>query len=645
MLSIFKNKIIKTLLLIGAVFFIVLIIVIISYFGFKKYYDNKFYPGIWIAQTNIGGKTYNETKEILQNKKNVVDQEGIKFIFNNNEATITSTNSSFEIDLAQQIISFNLEKSLNNAFKNGKGDNVFINIKEIIESIIFSKNYSIYFNLNVNLIEENLKEKFNEFEISAQDASLSTSSISLLDNNKISFSIEEEKYGKIINYQKGIEILKNQLAQLDTSPINLNSITDYPNIFKKDCLNIGTMAQKIILKAPLLLKYSDKEWSLSKEEIANLLSLKTNKEKSISIIIGDNKIKQFFESNIISEINKAPIDAKFEITNGRVVEFQASNEGVELQIASSTEKINVEFINDNNNEIDLIIKKTNSSIGTSEVNDMGVKELIGTGYSNFVGSPANRIHNISTGSNSIKGLLVAPQEEFSLINALGEIDANTGYLPELVIKGNETIPEYGGGLCQVATTLFRAALSAGLEITARRNHSYRVSYYEPAGTDAAVYDPWPNVKFINDTKNHILIQTRMEGNELYYDFWGTNDGRVATTTYPIIYNITRPASTKIIETLNLSPGTKKCTEHAHNGADAYFDYTVNYLDKETHEERFSSHYVPWQEVCLLGVEKLSEDPSTISGQEEEKEENREEISEEEKTSQEKNQTEEEEENI
>ena len=185
-----------------------------------------------------------------------------------------------------------------------------------------------------------------------------------------------------------------------------------------------------------------------------------------------------------------------------------------------------------------------------------------------------------------------------------EVNEKTGYFQELVIKGNKTIPEYGGGLCQIGTTLFRAALASGLPITSRQNHSYRVVYYEPAGTDAAVYIPNPDVRFINNTNNYILIQVRIQKNLIYFDFWGTKDGRIASTTTPVVYNIVKPTPTKTIETTDLAPGVKKCTEHAHNGADAYFDYTVTYADNSTNtpiQKRFKSHYIPWQEVCLIGA--------------------------------------------
>ena len=81
---------------------------------------------------------------------------------------------------------------------------------------------------------------------------------------------------------------------------------------------------------------------------------------------------------------------------------------------------------------------------------------------------------------------------------------------------------------------------------------------------------------------------------------------------PIIYNIARPGPTKLIETLDLPAGEKKCTEHAHNGADAYFDYTVTYPDGEIKEERFSSHYVAWPKLCLVGKKPDKEDAEDTS---------------------------------
>jgi len=143
-----------------------------------------------------------------------------------------------------------------------------------------------------------------------------------------------------------------------------------------------------------------------------------------------------------------------------------------------------------------------------------------------------------------------------------------------------------------------------LPITERSEHSYRVVYYEPAGKDAAVYEMHPDVRFINDTGNYILIQTHIQGDNLIFEFWGKDDGRVAYQSDSRISNITSPPALKEVPTLDLEPGERKCTEGAHPGADAEFDYKVTYPDGEVMEETFSSHYRAWGAVCLIGVEEL-----------------------------------------
>lgn len=152
--------------------------------------------------------------------------------------------------------------------------------------------------------------------------------------------------------------------------------------------------------------------------------------------------------------------------------------------------------------------------------------------------------------------------------------------------------------------MFRTALNTGLPITSRQSHSYTVSYYYPIGTDATIYDPAPDMKYINDTGNYILLQTRIEGNKLIFEMWGTKDSRTVEKTEPRLYGWQSPPPKKTIETTDLAPGVVKCTERAHQGVSAEFDYKVTYANGDVKEETFQSKYKPWQEVCLLGVEEI-----------------------------------------
>lgn len=592
-------------LLLAAALFIALDIAAASFLIFEKIYSNKIYPGIKIGQTYVGGKTRAEVKEILDEMVNNINHDGVKFKFENNETTIFPIVSSFSGDLAKQLIIFNTEETISNAYDYGRGGNFWKNLIQKINFLGNDKSVAVSFDIDESRIQKDLKDYFDQFQQPASDAILYATTTPNYWKEEIIFKIVEEKFGWSFDYDSAISELKNNLNSLENKTISIAPIEGWPDIKKNECQNIEAEAARFLGNSELTMTYDDKNWPIKKETIANWLTLARGINNKVVIDLNAKKIENFLEEVASPEIKIDPINARFEIKDDRVVEFASSRDGQKINYDKTIADLRSGFLASSSKEIEISVMPVKSEIKTEGVNNLGIKEIIGTGHSNFSGSSRNRIHNINTGAAAINGTLVAPGEEFSTNKTLGDVTAETGYKAEMVIKGNETIPEYGGGLCQVGTTLFRAALESGLPITARRAHSYRVYYYEPAGTDATIYGPWPDLRFINDTNEYILIQSRIDGNDIYFDFWGTTDGREVEKTDPVIYNITRPAPTKIIETTDLPVGQKKCTERAHNGADAYFDYKVTYADGEIKEERFKSHYVPWQEVCLVGIEKNS----------------------------------------
>lgn len=241
--------------------------------------------------------------------------------------------------------------------------------------------------------------------------------------------------------------------------------------------------------------------------------------------------------DLARKVNRDPVEAKFKVENGVVTSFGESQNGIALNVEKSIQVISNALSNktvQSNGEISLPFDSKKALTSYGDANDLGISSLIGEGTSNFKGSPKNRIFNIKVATERFNGLLIKPGEEFSFVKNLGEVDGEHGYLPELVIKNNVTEPEFGGGICQVSSTAFRAAIYSGLKITARRNHAYPVSYYNPQGMDATVYVPNPDLRFLNNTPNYILIQTSIVGTQLTFSFYGTNDGRKTTVDGPYI---------------------------------------------------------------------------------------------------------------
>jgi vancomycin resistance protein YoaR len=263
-------------------------------------------------------------------------------------------------------------------------------------------------------------------------------------------------------------------------------------------------------------------------------------------------------------------DSILELNNeGRVSNFNPGLTGKTLDIPSSINSI-VEAISEGQNETTLSISETQPNKALADTNNLGVKELIAVGTSNFAGSPSNRIHNIKVGVQKETGILIAPGEEYSFNKFLGEVDGEHGFLPELVIKKTGTVPEFGGGLCQVSSTVFRAAMNAGLPITERRNHSYAVQYYAPQGTDATIYPGVVDLKFKNNTSGYLLIwPTFPSKNELQFSIYGTKDSRQIAVGTPYQYD-------------RKSNGAMKAT----------WTRTVTMPDGETWNDEFKSVYQP-----------------------------------------------------
>jgi vancomycin resistance protein YoaR len=550
---------------------------------------------LYLGGVDISNLSTTDALEKIYQQCSYIEEQGLNLVYEDKSIKLPSLTTSFDADLAYLLFYCDKAAIADSLTEYGK-----LNLLGRWQQNIFNRRATIIkpsFFIDETRIKDHIKSYLPELEKDAIDASF------VFSDSGINISAEEP--GLKIDWKATLAEIEQRLSYFSEADVQIYTQVEKPDIYQEEIVGLEEEAKQLSTKE-LTLKFNNQSWKINQADIASWLSV-FKKDNKIGLDFNENRIAQYLENQIAPKVNLLPQDHRFEIQDGKITNWQLGKNGYSLNIENSTEKI-VNLYQDEQtvSEIELAV----DIINPAEADSFNIKEMVGTGHSNFAGSPSNRRHNIKVGIDALHGLIIKPEEEFSLVKALGAIDASTGYLPELVIKGDKTIPEYGGGLCQVATTLFRSALASGLPITARQNHSYRVSYYEPAGTDASIYDPWPDVKFINDTGNDILIQANIENNDLYLEFWGTKDGRKISISEPVIYNIVKPPPTKIIKTTDLKPGEKKCTERAHDGASAYFDYTVTYpeIDEETGEEmekyrRFNSYYVPWQEVCLVGKEE------------------------------------------
>jgi vancomycin resistance protein YoaR len=292
--------------------------------------------------------------------------------------------------------------------------------------------------------------------------------------------------------------------------------------------------------------------------------------------------------------------------------IQNSVTGRELNVAASIESIQQKLIR-GEHTIPLEFVFTTPKVTDGMTGEqLGIREVVHSETSFFYGSSAERIQNIQTASSRFHGVLVAPGETFSMASAMGDISLDNGYTEALIIFGGQTIKGVGGGVCQVSTTLFRAAFFSGFPIEERHPHAYRVYYYEKiagnsinpnlAGLDATVFIPMVDFKFTNDTPYWLLMETYVNPSysSIEWKFYSTNDGRAVDweTTGPV--NIIPAPKTVYRENPELPQGEVKQMDWEADGAEVTVERTVRRGDEILHQDTFYTKYEPWQAVYEYG---------------------------------------------
>lgn len=315
---------------------------------------------------------------------------------------------------------------------------------------------------------------------------------------------------------------------------------------------------------------------------------------------------------IAQNIDVPVVDALFQFQNGKVTAFRAARAGKRVNQAEVKRRFNQAVMAIPVTRQSLIIipvpvDPIQPTFTTDRVNIFGIKERIGRGYSEFAGSIPGRIHNVALAASRLNGILIKPGEIFSFNDAVGDISAATGYQSAYIIKEGRTVLGDGGGVCQVSTTLFRAALAAGLPVIERTAHAYRVHYYEEGGfkpgIDATVFGPTVDLKIKNDTPAYILIQTSIdtENMNLTFELYGTNDGRRSEIINHQVWGITPPPPALYQEDPTLPKGVTKQVDFSAWGAKASFQYKVTRNGETLQDQIFTSNFQPWQAVYLRGI--------------------------------------------
>jgi len=481
-----------------------------------------------VGGLKIGGLKMNEAKTVLANQLSEFSQQKITLVF---------AERSWQFLPAELGFNFDLQETFYQASLWGHRPNVFAGIQEQLKSLLGKKNLSVVLNFDSIQFNQTLSKFAPIIEEPPQNAKLT------YEQRKNDFNISPEVPGQLLDREQLKENLAANFRQLSNEPVQLVLLEAPAKVRAQNLQDIKAQARELMAGAPYFVKNETLSWPIDKQELAGWISVLPSAGK---LTLEQNEIKDFL-STIAPSVNQQTINAKLTKENDKIKILVLSQKGKKLNLEASAQKI-ADAILAGEKNIELVIDSVEPEITNENIEELGLTSFLGQGQSNFAGSPANRKFNINLAASKLNGWLIKPGEEFSFAQAIGPIDEKSGWLPELVIMNKKTLPDFGGGICQVSTTLFRAAVNSGLKITERHPHAYPVRYYNPQGFDATVYPPSPDLKFINDTPAYLLLQSKILDNKLIFEIYGSSDGREVKIIGPTITESNPDGSLKTILT-------------------------------------------------------------------------------------------------
>jgi vancomycin resistance protein YoaR len=570
----------------------VLVVALAGFFMLELWWADRIVPGVKVWNLELGGLTRDQAAERL----------AASFQYPvNRYPVLRYGNLSWPVDPADLGVQLDVHATLDSALSLGHRGDLKVRLQEQVDVLRNGREVMPLF-----VSDAGVGAMF--VSRTARDVNRSSRNAILRLNDDLSVEIIPAQTGREVDEEATRQALVQRIISMEGGDVELVARESEPLLVD---LSAAQDEVQRILDGPITLVAPEFEpWTIEPEALVEWLTLQPTVDGAgkagLEVSLDLRPVRPLVEE-IANQVAREPKNARFryDVANDRVVPVVESVVGQTLDVATTLELIERATTGEQR-RIDLPLVPIPPAIANEDAPDVDSFDLIGEGTSNFSGSTAARIQNIGVGAAQFDGVLVAPGQTFSFNRYLGEVSAEKGYAESIIIWGNDTRVDVGGGLCQVSSTVFRAAFWAGVPITERVPHLFRVSYYEPPkGMDATIYSPYTDLKWVNDTEDFILIRSYVDkaNKNITFRFYGNAPGRTVEMDGPHESRLKSPDPPVYRETSTLLKGQTKQIEWAKNGLDVTVYRIVKEDGQEVRRDEFFSRYKPWQAVYLMGTKE------------------------------------------
>lgn len=369
-------------------------------------------------------------------------------------------------------------------------------------------------------------------------------------------------------------------------------------------------AQRIaetMISGPATVTYKSKSWALSVREIAKMIEFESAeashssgaKTWSLIPVIGAKEASKTIVPKVGASLGNPPKNARF-VTRGGSVTLAPSKDGVGPDVGQfATSLTNVLKNPGRARTVQLLTKTTPPSLTTEAARQMGIHERLSTFTTSYGTGLQARVNNIHVLGDALDGKLIAPGATFSFNGAVGERTASKGYQEANAIVKGKLVPQLGGGICQVATTMFNTVFLSGFPVLERENHSFYISHY-PKGRDATVSWGGPDLRWRNPTSHWVLVAVGYTSDSITVSIYGTDPGYHVDYTTGAFTDVVPYKTTKVSDP-TLKAGANAVVDPGVDGRKVVVKRTVTQNGKVVREDSFVSKYTPKVETINVGT--------------------------------------------
>jgi vancomycin resistance protein YoaR len=581
-----------------ALFFLVtgglLVLMIFATLAYQVLFLNQVYPGVQVAGADVSGMTQPEVIEAITGRAPQYLAQAVTLQYGSQSWTFTGEELGMRVDVLATAHAAHAVGRQGDLLSDIFTHLSLLNAPRNIEPVI------LYDTGPTNQILQRLGEQINQ---APQDAQL------VIDSDA-TIEVIPAQWGRRLHLEATQPLIEAALFQNNGKPV-----IPVVQQIKPGITDVEAARQQAhnLLGRPIIFRYQADsgvtEWRLEPPALASMVSIvgtvNATGKTEFNLELDKAKLMPYLEQ-MAQAINQEPANARlnFNPETGELTVVEPSQEGHTLDLEATYQAV-VALKNKSTHRVELPVQAQAPAIPSTNLDALGIKELVVESTSYFKGSSESRMKNIALAASQFDGVVVPPGELFSFNEHLGPVTKEAGFDESLIIQGNRTSVGLGGGVCQVSTTAFRTAFYGGFEIVERWAHGYRVGWYETnsvPGLDATVYSPDIDLKFRNDTAYYLMIKTAsdLEEGTVTFQFYSTKTNREVIVSEPEKSDLIKHGPPIYEPDPSLPKGMVKQVDWAVDGLDVLVKRTVKQGEKILHQDEIFSHYEPWRAVYKVG---------------------------------------------